>query len=235
MTTYQVRLLLGTEHACSYLPPRAARSVFIDPRWKLDPQRYGALLDLGFRRSGGHVYRPACSACLECRPVRIPVARFAASRTQRKCERANADLSLEIGRQLSDEHFHLYRLYLRTRHPGGGMDPDDRSAFHGFLECAWGDAEVWSLRTPAGLLVAGAIVDRVPQGLSAVYTFFDPEESARSLGTYAVLRQVQHAREAKLAHVYLGYWVAGSPKMDYKRRFHPLEELTPQGWRDIRD
>ncbi|MBI2382943.1 MAG: arginyltransferase [Gammaproteobacteria bacterium] len=232
MTSSQVRLLMGTQHACSYLPSREARSVFIDPHFRLDPGRYGALLEMGFRRSGAYVYRPACLACRECRPVRVPVASFAPTRAQRRCEKRNADLVVEQGERLEDEHYALYRRYLRQRHPDGGMDPEDRSAFHSFLECPWGEAQVWSFRA-AGRLVAAAIVDRVPHGLSAVYTFYETAEGARSLGTYAVLAQIRQARQWGLPHLYLGYWVPRSEKMDYKRNFQPLEELTPGGWQEV--
>ncbi len=226
------RLLLGTPHACGYLSGREARSVFIDPNFQLNPPRYAELLNLGFRRSGAHVYRPACAACAECRPVRVPVVEFTASRTQLRCRKHNHDLSLTRGTALGEEHFSLYRDYLAARHPTGGMDPEDRAAFHSFLECGWGKTEVWDFRQGTRLL-ATAIVDVLPRALSAVYTFFAPAESARSLGTLAVLTQIGQARESKLDHVYLGYWVEHSRKMTYKRNFRPLEMLGPQGWRSI--
>lgn len=225
------RLLLGTEHRCSYLPHRLARSVFVDPQLALDPARYGALLDLGFRRSGSYVYRPACGSCQECRPVRIPVAAFRASRTQRRCARRNADLRLRVESDLSAEHYALYRRYLHARHPGGGMDPEDREAFRSFLSSAWGCTEILALRDGAGRLLAGGVIDRVPQGLSAVYTYFEPGLPDRSLGTYAILAEIDRARALALPYLYLGYWVPGSAKMDYKRQFQPLEVLGATGWR----
>lgn len=225
------RLLLGTEHRCSYLPGRLARSVFVDPQLALDPARYGALLDLGFRRSGSYVYRPACGSCQECRPVRIPVAGFRASRTQRRCAKRNADLQLRVENDLSAEHYALYRRYLHARHPGGGMDPEDRDAFRSFLSSAWGCTEILALRDGAGRLLAGGVVDRVPQGLSAVYTYFEPGLPDRSLGTYAILAEIERARVLGVPYLYLGYWVPGSAKMDYKRQFQPLEVLGPTGWR----
>jgi len=225
------RLLLGTEHRCSYLPSRLARSVFVDPQLALDPARYGALLDLGFRRSGSYVYRPACGSCQECRPVRIPVAGFRASRTQRRCARRNADLQLRVESELSAEHYALYRRYLHARHPGGGMDPEDRDAFRSFLSSAWGCTEILALRDAAGRLLAGGVVDRVPQGLSAVYTYFEPGLPDRSLGTCAILAEIERARVLGVPYLYLGYWVPGSAKMDYKRQFQPLEVLGATGWR----
>jgi arginyl-tRNA--protein-N-Asp/Glu arginylyltransferase len=225
------RLLLGSEHACSYLQGRLARSVFIDPQLRLDPARYGTLLDLGFRRSGGYVYRPACSACQQCRPARVPVAEFTPDRAQRRCARANADLRVTVEDALTEEHYALYRRYLLARHPGGGMDADDREAFHAFLSSAWGSSEIIAARDADGRLLAGGVVDRVPHGLSAVYTWFEPAGHRRGLGTWMVLAEIERARALALPHLYLGYWVPGSPTMDYKRRFRPLEVLGPEGWR----
>lgn len=230
MTGPRPRLLLGTEHACSYLPGRMARSVFVDPALPIDPARYGALLDLGFRRSGSYVYRPACGACQQCRPVRLKVAEFRASRTQKRCEKRNADLTVRPEPRLTHEHYELYRRYLAARHPGGGMDPEDAEAFHAFLSSHWGRTEILAARDAHGRLVAGGVIDRVPSGLSAVYTYFDPAQGARSLGTFMVLNEIRAAAALGLPYLYLGYWVPGSPKMDYKRQFRPLEVLGMEGW-----
>lgn len=227
--TEQVRLLLGSEHACGYLTGREARSAFIDPNSTLNPRRYAELLQFGFRRSGAYVYRPACAGCKACQPARIAVAAFAANRTQTRCLKRNADLTLARGTALSNEHFALYRRYLSTRHAGGGMDPNDPVAFHSFLECPWGETQVWDFRL-GERLIATAIVDVLPQALSAVYTFFDPSERGRSLGTLAVLQQIEQARREGREYLYLGYWVEQSPKMAYKGRFRPLEVLGARGW-----
>lgn len=229
MSTASVRLLLGTEHACGYLPQRNARSAFIDPEFPLSAARYGVLLDLGFRRSGAYVYRPACASCRDCLAARVPVAQFRPDRSQRRCLRRNADLQFARDAALGSEHYTLYRRYLASRHAGGGMNPEDYKAFRTFLECAWGDTQFWTLRL-RGRLLAVAVVDLVPSGVSAVYTFFDPAERARGLGTYAVLRQIDEAQRMAKPYVYLGYWVANSPKMDYKRRYRPLEVLARENW-----
>lgn len=225
----RVRLYLSTEHPCGYLPGREARNAYLDPDFAMSATRYGWLLAQGFRRSGIHVYRPHCLQCQACRPARVTVAQFAPTRGQRRCLARNDDVSLSIARELTDEHFLLYRRYLAARHAGGGMDSGNREAFHAFLECGWGEAQFWEFRA-AGRLLAVAVVDRVPEALSAVYTFFDPDEADRSLGTLAVLKQIENAAARKLGHVYLGYWVAGSRKMDYKKKFQPLEVLGTRGW-----
>ena len=226
---HRVRLFLSTQHPCGYLPAREARSLFVDPDYELNDRRYQALLEQGFRRGGNHVYRPRCETCRACIPARIEAASFRPSRAQRRCLRRNEDLQLRIRNTTSDAHFELYQRYLRARHDGGGMNPDDKTGFHTFLNCGWGATEFWDFLLD-GQLLACAVVDRLPRALSAVYTFFDPDESARSLGILAVLRQIEHARKSGREHVYLGYWVPGSPKMDYKRAFHSLEVLGSRGW-----
>ena len=229
MKLQSLRLLVGSSHTCGYLPQRSARSAFVDPAFPLSDGLYGALLDQGFRRSGNYAYRPMCHLCRSCRSVRIAVAEFRPDRSQRRCLRANADLGLQVVTRLGEEHYQLYRRYLRARHAGGGMDPDDAEAFREFLGCSWGRTEFWEFRRGAELLGV-SVVDRIPQGYSAVYTFFAPELPALGLGTYAILRQVEQARMQGLPYVYLGYWVEDSEKMDYKKRFQPLEVLQPAGW-----
>lgn len=226
----RARLFLGTEHPCGYLPDRPARNAYMDPDFPLSPERYTWLLAQGFRRSGDHVYRPYCQQCQACQPARVTPQSFILNRAQRRCLARNRDVSLRIVDQLTDEHYQLYSRYLNARHPGGGMEAGNRESFHSFLECDWGEIEFWEFRDDHRLL-AVAVVDRVPQALSAVYTFFEPTEKARSLGTLAVLRQISEAQKRGLAYVYLGYWVQSSPKMDYKKNFRPLELLTPEGWR----
>lgn len=229
MNQAHIRLYLGTDHPCGYLGGRTARSLFIDPKLTLDARNYSRFLDLGFRRSGDYVYRPHCVGCAACIPARIPVQDFEPNRAQRRCQKLNLGVKLEIGDALQDEHFSLYRRYLRTRHPGGGMDADDEDAFRSFLGCRWLQPQIWSLREQ-GRLIAGAVVDVLPHGLSAVYTFYDPEMPRRGLGTYSVLRQIEQARAVGLPYVYLGYWVPGSETMAYKARFRPMEKLENGRW-----
>jgi arginyl-tRNA--protein-N-Asp/Glu arginylyltransferase len=232
MTMQSLRLLMGSAHACGYLADRHARSAFVDPAFQLEPGLYGALLDQGFRRSGDYAYRPMCLNCRACQSARIVSREFMPDRAQRRCWKRNADLRLRVRRELTEEHYALYRRYLAARHQNGGMDPEDADAFREFLACAWGATEFWEFRD-GEQLVAVAVVDRIPQGLSAVYTFFDPELPERGLGTFAILSQIERARVEQLPHVYLGYWVPGSAKMDYKRRFQPLEVLRGGHWQRL--
>ena len=225
----RVQLYLSTEHACGYLPERGARNAYVDPSLQMSRERYAWLITQGFRRSGDYVYRPHCAQCQLCVAARVPVASFLPNRSQRRCLSHNADLDLKIVRTLDDEHHALYQRYLQSRHPGEGMDGDNREAFESFLQCNWGDAQFWEFRLE-GRLLAVAVVDSLPAALSSVYAFFVPAETARSLGTFAVLSQIEAARKCGLPHVYLGYWVSQSRKMDYKKNFRPLELLGENGW-----
>jgi leucyl-tRNA---protein transferase len=231
-TVVPLRLLLGTEQPCGYLPRRLSRSAFVAPHLQLDGNLYGALLEQGFRRSGDYAYRPACAGCAACVPVRLRVTDFAPTRSQRRCLHRNAGLAWQRETALDDEHFALYRRYLLARHPFGGMDADDTKAFREFLGSRWGITEFWAFREQ-GVLRIVAVVDVLPQGLSAVYTFFDPDLRQRSLGSFAILQQIQECRRLGHDHLYLGYWVDGSATMDYKRHFRPLEAFNGRHWRPL--
>ena len=230
MKTLPLRLLLGAEQPCGYLPNRLSRSAFVAPHSQLNGGLYGALIAHGFRRSGDYAYRPACQTCCACVPVRVPVSQFTPNRSQRRCISRNADLRVEVLHGMSTEHFTLYRKYLLARHPFGGMDADDEKSFHEFLGSRWGVTEFWCFYRKDELCMV-AVVDRVADGLSAVYTFFDPEHSDRGLGTYAVITQIAAALREGLEYLYLGYWVSGSPTMEYKRNFNPLERFDGHFWR----
>src|SRR5687768_7757396 len=230
-----IRLFQTLEHACGYWPDRLSRDLIVDPTDPQLPLVFLQALAMGFRRSGGHVYRPYCIGCRACISVRIPVQRFRPNRAQKRCLSRNADLVVSSGRaRRSDENFALYPRYLEARHRGGGMDDPGPENFDAFLSCAWSPTEFMEFRLD-GELVAIAVTDVVADALSAVYTFFAPEHAARSLGTYAILRQVQRAHEEGRSHVYLGFWLDGHPKMTYKRSFRPLEFLDGAHWRPMPD
>ena len=217
-------------HPCGYLDGREAITLFADPYAPMDIRAFGLLTEMGFRRSGPYVYRPRCSGCSACVSVRIPVAEFTPDRSQRRTWKRNRDLAIEVTRNSGgDEHFALYRRYMAARHPGGSMDVSDARQYREFLESPWCDTRFVNFRT-GGKLLAVAVVDYLELGLSAVYTFFDPAEHRRSLGSLAVLWQIEEARRLNLPHLYLGYWVDGCDKMAYKDRFRPFERLTEGRW-----
>jgi arginyl-tRNA--protein-N-Asp/Glu arginylyltransferase len=231
VTAQTLNFFLTPPQSCVYLKDRESMSMFADPLM-LNNDIYSQLARHGFRRSGEHVYRPACQGCQACVSVRIPVKQYSPHRRDRRCLKTNADLSYRIGESGTDEQFELYRRYISTRHPGGGMDNPSRNSFTGFLTCNWSNTLFLEIRA-AEHLVAVAVTDRLDDGLSAVYTFFDPEETKRGLGNFAILQQIELCRILHLDWLYLGYWIEDSPKMAYKRRFTPLQGYIRDHWENL--
>ena len=217
-------------YGCSYLPNRVARSQVATPSHLIDTATYGNLVRAGFRRSGVFTYRPHCDACQECIPVRIPVAALQPNRSQRRSWARHSHL-VAWQRPLSfrEEHYDLYQNYQATRHSGGGMDQDNREQYSNFLLQTHIDSRLIEFRAD-GDLVMVSIIDLLPDGLSSVYTFYDPSLPGASLGTYSILWQALQCQELELPYLYLGYWIRGSRKMSYKANFKPLEGLVRGEW-----
>jgi arginine-tRNA-protein transferase len=214
-------------HPCSYLPGRSARSIAFLPG-PLPPGVYHGLMDLNFRRSARIFYRPSCGGCRECRAIRLPVERFETDRSQRRCWRRNRDLSVQLGLPAPTAEKHaLYARYLRERH-GGEMDRSWEE-FRSFLYQSPIETLEVTYRLGERLMAVG-ILDVEPEALSTVYSYFDPDERARGLGTFNVLWTLEHARARGIPYVYLGYYVAGSASMSYKARFRPHELLMDGRW-----
>lgn len=217
-------------HSCSYLEDQEATTLFVDPRQEVDQTLYSNLSVLGFRRSGNHLYRPHCSNCDACIPARIPVASFAANRTQKRAIRRNTDLVVELTDDIRDEAaFELYRRYIEQRHSDGDMYPPDREQYHSFLDNAWECTRYYRFYEK-GRLIAISVIDELLDGLSAIYTFFDPDADKRSLGRYAILWQIEKAAEINLEYLYLGYWIRDCRKMAYKSEYRPLEVYLNGRW-----
>ena len=225
-----IKLFRTFEHPCGYYGDRLARDLVLDPDSPELRQVFASALSSGFRRSGPRVYRPDCVACSQCEASRVVVAEFVPNRTQRRCLQRNAGLQDTVEPPFcSDERLALYQRYLSTRHRGGGMDGASAADFEQFLQARWCDTRFLCVRN-ADRLIACAVTDVTAVGLSAVYTFFDPDEQARSLGVYCVLQQIEWAKRMNLPHVYLGYWLDGHPKMDYKQQYQPLEIIRGGRW-----
>ncbi len=217
-------------HPCSYFADRQARTVFADPLSPKTSALYTKLSANGFRRSGSYIYRPGCDKCSACIPVRINVREFRPNRAQRRALKRNEDLSVTLEEPgFKNEHFALYRRYLQMRHPGGGMETDDPKRYMEFLTAPWADTWFVEFRAQRTLL-AVAIVDQLADGLSAVYTFFEPCAGSRSLGTYAVLWEIAQCRRMRHSKLYLGYWIDGCGKMQYKQDFRPQEYFLGNCW-----
>lgn len=226
---YDLRMFLTTDYPCSYLPGRQARNLVADPT-VTDNRLYTRLAELGFRRSGDHVYRPHCRGCTACRSLRIPVDRFQPNRSQRRIWNRNQDLQVQvIDAEFKEEHFQLFARYLGARHIGGGMDPANSESYWSFITSRWSPTGLGEFRDHRKLM-AVAVMDRLDNGLSAVYTFFDPLETTRGLGTFAILWQIAEARRLELKWVYLGYWIEQCAKMAYKTRFKPHEIFVAERW-----
>jgi arginine-tRNA-protein transferase len=220
------------ETNCPYLPGRRERKLITELGDGESTEFYGQLSRAGFRRSHCFAYRPACANCSACVPVRVAAAAFAPSSSLRRVERMNADVRAEQrpARATIEQH-RLFSRYVAARHDDGEMDGMTFADYRGMVEHTRVDTRIVEFRDGNGNLLAACLADWLPDGPSAVYSFFDPAADRRGLGTYMVIWLIQAAQAAGLAYVYLGYWIAESPKMSYKIRFQPLEAFGPDGWR----
>ena len=217
-------------YPCSYLPEREARSQVATPTHLIDSDIYGSLVRLGFRRSGAFTYRPWCDGCRACLPVRLRVGDLSTDRTQRRSLRRHAGLHVrELPLRFVDAHYKLYVRYQNARHPGGGMDEDSREQYDHFLLQSRVDTRLLEFSEDGAVRMV-SIVDVLEDGLSSVYTFFEPDLPGSSLGTYNILWQARQCAALGLPYLYLGYWIGESRKMAYKTRFRPLEVLRDGKW-----
>ncbi|MBX2849410.1 MAG: arginyltransferase [Acidiferrobacterales bacterium] len=228
-----IRLFETVIDDCPYLDDKKSASILVDPDHKVEPALFSMLSRSGFRRSGNMLYAPKCPDCNACVSVRIPAARFKASRGQRRVWRKNLDITVTIEDvTFQQEHFDLYLKYQQQRHADSSMCDDDPQKYIGFIESNYAASKFLCMHLDDEL-IGISVLDQFDGGLSAVYTFFDPDFSNRSLGTFAILYSVKLARMHDIAFVYLGYWIDQSQKMDYKRQFKPLQGFIDKKWQDL--
>ncbi len=228
-----IPLFVTETHNCSYLPGKTAQTAFVYPSYPVTNNIYSVLIEQGFRRSGNEIYTTHCGDCQQCVPVRIPIKDFRPNRRQKRCKKKNLGTTATIKPATFDKrHYDLYLRYQQHRHSDSSMANSSPEEYIQFLGSSWCNT-LFVEFSIEGSLAAVAVVDLLDNALSAVYTFFDPDLTNFSLGTNAVLWQIDHAHALGLEYLYLGYWIKDCRKMNYKAEFQPLFGFINQQWKQI--
>jgi leucyl-tRNA---protein transferase len=225
-----IPLFLTEKHPCSYLDDEVAQPAFVHPAFDMTEAIYSELITQGYRRSGDEVYSPHCPNCSACIPVRLRVSEFIPSRSQKRCVRKNSGIQVVIKPpEFDNAHYGMYLRYQAARHPEGSMFDSSQVDYMQFLRSSWCDTHFVEFLID-GELAAIAVADRLDNALSAVYTFFEPKFSSYGLGVYAVLWQIEWAKELQKEFLYLGFWIKRCKKMSYKSDYQPLQIFKDKQW-----
>lgn len=225
-----LEFLKSTEHPCSYLAGERAQTVMMRPNQAIGTTTFSELSSFGFRRSGQLIYKPYCAQCDACKPVRIPVETFKPTRSQKRALKRNQDIKQQwVTTPNIDEHYPMYESYINERHGDGDMYPPSPTQYIEFLLDSSVRTRYMECRLNEQLIGCG-VVDELDNGLSAVYSYFDPKMSIRGLGNFIILALIEEAKKRNLAYVYLGYWIKESPKMNYKSNYRPMEIYHNNHW-----
>lgn len=228
----QLQLFRSGEHSCSYLDEQPARTLFLDPAQPMAMPLYSVLIDHGFRRSGEMVYRPDCPACDACQSIRVMANRFTPRRNQRRIwQRLNNEVAVtEKPMAFDAKHYALFKRYLTHRHADGEMASTSEQGYMEFISSSWSDTRLFEFHLDQQLL-AIAVTDLLSQGMSAVYTFFDPDQERLSPGVFTVLWQIEECKRRQSPWLYLGYWIAECRKMTYKTQYRPCQHYIDNHWK----
>ena len=228
--TSQPKLFISAPHACPYIEPETASTVLLDPDYEVDNSLFSVLLKSGFRRSGKTIYKPHCRNCNACVSVRIPAREYQPNRAQKRCFKKNRDVyTTMVPSKFSEEHFQLYSQYQSWRHTGDIMDHRDPERYNEFMVESSIETVFIEYRLDEKL-IGLSVCDLPDDGMSAVYTFFDPHMQNRSLGTFAIMTQLDYVRKMELDWLYLGYWIEDCRKMSYKTNFKPIFGYQNKEW-----
>lgn len=225
----RIKLYATSPHPCSYFAEREAQTLFLDPLCEVTNPLYTRLSQAGFRRSGSHYYRPNCESCSDCIASRVVVEGYSPSRNQRRLISRNQDLAYHWHAELDTRAYDLYERYINSRHQDGDMYPATREQFDGFIGEQREDTQFLHIYHQEQL-VAVAVCDQLEDGLSAIYTFYEPEAQRRSLGKLAILQLIESCKQRQLPYLYLGYWIKDCQKMRYKIDYRPIELLVNERW-----
>jgi|TARA_R110002049_G_scaffold15383_6_gene62983 arginine-tRNA-protein transferase len=231
MTDLEQLLFFTTpEQKCGYLPDQLSTTLFVDPKAIISKEHYSSLSDLGFRRSGKHFYRPYCENCHACTPIRVNAHLFTPTKSQKRILKKNSEIKIQIlSADFHEDHYLLYEKYMHSRHTDGDMYPPSRSQYRSFLVDGHSCTQFIEFSLD-GHLCAIAVCDQLDDGLSAIYTFFDPDYSSLSLGKHAILWQIEEAKKRNLKYLYLGYFIKNCRKMAYKNQYSPFEARINNQW-----